>query len=83
MKDEPAFPRTAHACMTYEDLGSVGGDPQTGMTLRDYFAAHAAAAYIAASHEAHNTLDTTDDLADFAYATADAMLRRRAAKGGA
>lgn len=52
---------------------------QEGMSLRDYFAAKAMAAWIGAivQHEGHNW--SAKDFADEAYKSADAMLAARAA----
>lgn len=47
---------------------------QSGMTLRDYFAAKAMQAYL--THEAATNLQEST-VAEWAYATADAMLRAR------
>lgn len=61
-----AFPRAAHEGETTKS------GIQTGMTLRDYFAAKFMAAYIENSSSKNDTL-----LAEFAYQAADAMLAER------
>ena len=67
----PAFPRPAG-----DFNGSRHGNgAQTGMTLRDYFAAKA-------MQEMVNEYDDFDFMAQTAYAMADAMLKARE-KGGA
>lgn len=56
---------------------------QRGMTLRDYFAAHAMAAYIAESYAGardaghDGCLWDLSDVASFAFDQADAMLKER------
>jgi hypothetical protein len=59
----PAFPRTGADGHT---------SPQSGMTLRDYFAAAALQGLIA-----NGECPTWDDDAKAAYAAADAMLKAR------
>lgn len=62
----PAFPRPAG-----DFNGSRHGNgAQTGMTLRDYFAAKA-------MQEMVNEYDDFDFMAQTAYAVADAMLKER------
>jgi len=67
--DESAFPST------FKSL-----DPETGhvhrwgMTLRDYFAAAAMAAYVQGSGYPHESMEV---FAEIAYAQADAMLEAR------
>lgn len=46
--DNAAFPRTAHGSMTYTDLGSVGADPQHGLSKRELFAAMAMESWVVA-----------------------------------
>lgn len=58
----PAFPNHA----TYDD-----GEPVTGMTLRDYFAAEAMKVFI------NNPETEWDDDVRDAYAVADRMLKER------
>ena len=61
MKDTPAFPSTFH---------NGWGQPEKGMTLRDYFAAKAMQAFIQKySHEG--------DISRNAYKVADAMIKAR------
>lgn len=64
--DTPAFPH----CITK-------GDPcgQRGMDLRDYLAAHAMQGLIASNDEGAG--DRLEELPEYAYAIADAMLRAR------
>ena len=68
MKNEPAFPTT-------KPLDSWG-DPNQGMTLRDYFAAKVMQAILA-----NNKLEDCDDfvVASNAYQMADFMLKARQA----
>lgn len=65
-KNEPAFPNPR-----WEGWG----EPQQGMTLRDYFAAKAMQGLIASPHmpDAFNV----QPVADKAYMMADAMLKAR------
>ena len=76
MKNPPAFPV---AFKWGEDLKEYNG-----MTLRDYFAAHAMQGLIASPRmplpAAKGGLDVTDVMvADLAYKMADAMLKAREA----
>jgi hypothetical protein len=64
----PAFPT-----LDYED----GRPPSPGMSLRDYFAAHALAAYVAANSPASD--EDGEFAAEYAYELADAMIAHRAA----
>jgi hypothetical protein len=66
MKDIQAFPLQA----TEDYTGQVG------MTLRDYFAAHAMQGMLS---ENSGIRYPTDELVDFAYKVADAMLKAREA----
>ena len=66
MKDMPAFPKTP-----FIEIGT----PQNGMTLRDYFAAKAMQGMLS---ENSGIRYPTDELAKFAYAVADAMIKARA-----
>lgn len=71
----PAFPLPAELC---QDLSI---DEQRGMTLRDYFAAKAMAAFIAADVSQWPQLDGDDpSVSSAAYELADAMLAERAKK---
>jgi hypothetical protein len=51
---------------------------QTGMELRDYFAAHAMQALLARS--TYHVEDAPSDLADESYVYADAMMKMREAR---
>ena len=66
MKDTPAFPKT----------GSTWDSAQSGMTLRDYFAAKAMQGFMADSF----LQAEVDEFAARAYDMADAMLKARVAK---
>jgi len=72
----PAFPRPASRGNNYatgeED---VVVDPQRGMSLRDYFASAAVSGDIA------NGGGLPEEVADYAYRVADAMLARREERG--
>ena len=73
MSDERAFPMQAHADPLYE--GRIAGHP--GMTLRDYFAAHA----LQGAMQKHPTDRGSKSIAEYAYWIADAMIKTRAALG--
>ena len=66
MKDIPAFPIVV-------DYGD-GVKYQTGMTLRDYFAAKAMQGMLS---ENSGIRYPTDELVGFAYKVADAMMKER------
>jgi hypothetical protein len=73
MRDDnggPAFPYTAYS-----------GIPESGMTLRDYFAAKAMQGLMGRSWQDPATGSAPDNVFDLwakaAYATADAMLKAR------
>ena len=66
MKDTPAFPTT-------KPLDSWG-DPNQGMTLRDYFAAKAMQGMLPSFA---NRAVSIEGVADKAYAMADLMLKAR------
>ena len=66
MNDIPAFPIVV-------DYGD-GVKYQTGMTLRDYFAAKAMQGMLS---ENSGIRYPTDELVDFAYKVADAMMKER------
>ena len=73
----PAFPIPIAGCndgSVYNSIEQASGD-HGGMTLRDYFAAKAMAAFIVAGVEDCRTHDAK--AAHFAYALADAMLAAR------
>ena len=61
MKEEDAFPTAM----------------ESGMSLRDYFAAHALQGMIASAAIVDRTTVDRDKWADVAYSFADAMMRRR------
>jgi hypothetical protein len=67
MNDIPAFPLHNHGTQTL-------GMHFTGMTLRDYFAAHATAEDVLRFRKVHNTSYTT---AQAKYRYADQMLQER------
>ena len=70
MKDTPAFPTT-------KPLDSWG-DPNQGMTLRDYFAAKAMQGLIASPRGTPDGSNATDSYyARVSYLMADAMLKAR------
>jgi len=65
MKDIPAFPRPHSGNSQFA---------QVGMTLRDYFAAKAMQGMLS---ENSGIRYPTDELVDFAYKVADAMMKTR------
>jgi len=65
MKDIPAFPRPHSGTSQFA---------QEGMTLRDYFAAKAMQGMLS---ENSGIRYPTDELVDFAYKVADAMMKAR------
>jgi len=67
MKDIPAFPRPYSGTSQFA---------QEGMTLRDYFAAKAMQGMLS---ENSGIRYPTDELVDFAYKVADAMMKAREA----
>ena len=69
MKNTPAFPTT-------KPLDSWG-DPNQGMTLRDYFAAKAMQGFMANKSNPMHFQPEAD--ASWAYSIADAMLKARGA----
>jgi hypothetical protein len=80
IKDDggPAFPGQIPTGAVYLDpaLGRnvAEYEPVQGMSLRDYFAAKAMLGYLAYNAEVS---DNNDKLAEWSYATADAMIRAR------
>lgn len=68
----PAFPIF---CEDHRDLASLASSGYGGMTIRDYFAARAMQGEIAAS--AGNRRPAPDEVAEYAYQVADAMLAAR------
>ena len=73
MTDINAFPMIAHDDPLYG--GRIVG--QRGMTLRDYFAAHA----LQGAMQKHPTDRGSKSIAEYAYWIADAMMEARAALG--
>lgn len=71
--DEQAFPMMTHDDPLYG--GRIVG--QRGMTLRDYFAAHA----LQGAMQKHSTDRGSRSIAEYAYWIADAMIEARAALG--
>jgi len=70
MNNSPAFPNEGF---------NGWGEPEKGMTLRDYFAAKAMQAVIT-GYATQNKVDSYSDYwAGFAYEMADAMLKAREA----
>ena len=67
MNNQPAFPSTHH---------NGWGEPEKGMTLRDYFAAKAMQGMLS---ENSGIRYPTDELAEIAYMVADEMLKAREA----
>ena len=67
MKNPPAFPRPHSGTSQFA---------QEGMTLRDYFAAKAMQGMLS---ENSGIRYPTDELVDFAYKVADAMMKAREA----
>lgn len=70
----PAFPTQRSAILQNQ--------PSEGLSLRDYFAAAALAAFSDRMHEAANVVSTQDKpkpvwMAEYCYAVADAMLEAR------
>jgi hypothetical protein len=75
MSNNPsAFPRVAASCMEYSDLGSEGADPQSGMSLRDYFAGQALVGYLA---NPNGDYPPASDIVGYCYDVADWMLKER------
>jgi hypothetical protein len=74
----PAFPT---GTWEYDGQGNVLPYQQGGMTLRDYFAAKAMAAYVSVhiAHYGHDNCWPIDSLSSEAYSVADAMLKAREA----
>jgi hypothetical protein len=71
MNDIPAFPRPYSHDDYLEDIDYLAQD---GMTLRDYFAAKAMQGMLS---ENSGIRYPTDELAKFAYAVADEMMKAR------
>ena len=68
MNNEAAFPSTHH---------NGWGEPEKGMTLRDYFAAKAMEAFISGWIERNIYPPNDLVVAEHAYSLADAMLKTR------
>lgn len=69
----PAFPTDG---MTLID-GTRASTKRSGMSLRDYFAGQAMAAYLASPTTSRMATDNVSICAEWAYAQADAMLAER------
>ncbi len=74
----PAFPSQTDTFRTPEGR-AVGRPAESGMTLRDYFAAKALPKCVAFSRD-RGMVGTAEEAARVAYQIADAMLRVREAK---
>ena len=70
MNNPPAFP-------VFPETGGGHAAAFQGMTLRDYFAAKAMQGLIASNDDAAG--DRIDEIPEYAYAIADAMLKAREA----
>lgn len=70
--NHPAFPVQAYP----GDAANPKVRPNTGMSMRDYFATHAMNGLLANPEEFGET-SPPEDVADFAYNMANAMLVRR------
>jgi len=74
----PAFPRPGYYPDDPNERMEIGErrdlrtDPQDGMTLRDYFAAQVAGGYVGV-----DSIPNPNDVANYAYEVADAMLKAR------
>lgn len=77
MRDEsgPAFPRPASEFTNRGETEQIS--PQDGMSLRDYFAGRAMGGLLAWSPPGSEYQYKPEEVAERAYAFADAMLRRR------
>ncbi len=71
--NHPAFPVQAYP----GDAANPKVRPNTGMSMRDYFAAQAMNGLLAAGRDAQYGDSTMDDLAEASYLIADAMLDAR------
>ena len=77
MKNPPAFPRPYSEDAFLEETDYLAQD---GMTLRDYFAAQIAVGAMSEYWNSDRMRDpTAEDIAQTAYAIADAMLKAREA----
>lgn len=79
----PAFPMADPFVAKQPKNGADAQRLAEGMTLRDYFAAHAMQAYLSGhiAHYGHENYWRPEDIAHEAYGSADAMLKAR--EGGA
>jgi hypothetical protein len=80
MNNPPAFPGKQKALLIkseHSDIAKQYEIDQNGMTLRDYFAAKAMQGLLASGNLPKTMPDA--DLAECAYALADAMLKAREA----
>jgi len=76
----PAFPRAELEYKYFGDSEQVLRSAQSGMTLRDYFAAKAMQAVIVEVHKdvaSFGSVQGMSAIADVAYGIADAMLEAR------
>jgi hypothetical protein len=74
MNNPPAFPHVADILQFDGNSATVKSLTQNGMTLRDYFAAQAIIAY-----HADGNFSDSEDVANWCYRLADAMLKAREA----
>jgi hypothetical protein len=80
MNNPPAFPGKQKALLIKSEHSDIAKEyeiDQNGMTLRDYFAAKALQGMLASGNLPKTMPDA--DLAECAYALADAMLKAREA----
>jgi len=80
MNNPPAFPGKQKALLIKSEHSDIAKEyeiDQNGMTLRDYFAAKAMQGLLASGNLPKTMPDA--DLAECAYALADAMLKAREA----
>lgn len=79
-----AFPRAASEYTKHGTCpdGNSPEDAQSGMSLRDFFAAHALTGIIAAYSGSKISLPSRTDGAEMAYEYADAMIAQRTLSTG-
>jgi len=70
----PAFPRPASSLSPFKDVFEIASQP--GMSLRDYFAAHALQGFLAADLKC-SCNESVSSITSKAYYIADAMLSAR------
>lgn len=70
--NHPAFPVQAYP----GDAANPKVRPNTGMSMRDYFATHAMNGLLSNPEDSSDDIPVSD-IADFAYNMANAMLERR------